>query len=739
MQEYKMAKSITFFDKEHTGGINLAAMEDTQLKENLVKDIAAGGNEAPTATAVKEAIEAKMGKVDIINDLTTGGTDKALSAEQGKVLDEKKADKVVTPASVYVTEGSKPLSEFAMKAEVTDFVELDSASMPNTLATLAGISEDGIFKKWVYVDTAELGTAKDGDIVQLTVAGKNYFGILGGPQVGTGAAIDDEMLNTTLPASGNWQGWSRIYIANSVDNVKVVNKKVDKIDTPDSVYTTNGSKPLSEFVVDSDIINDLTTGGTDKALSAEQGKVLEGKKVDKIDTPDSVYTTNGSKPLAEFATFAEVGLSGTGETFISMPNLNGFRTDKGISSSTFFVHQSDLGDRKNTLKKGDIVSFKPSGQGVKGNVTAVFSHIVTEPTVNGDHILNETGNDFNGWYAFTILSSDYDRVQMTNKANSWTIQVKSTDIQFKDTWAASKTGVIPNEACPSLNFMLTKDMMAQIPNAKVGDSIYLAALSTDTGFSYNIYLYGRLHSLTAVNTPDFYRLQNNSGDIEGCGTLQVFSGNFLSALVLRKPNFFAMRTTTENSNIPVGLTSLSTIAFAPGTDTAHFAHALKQGDLIEVSNGSGVPYTLMFVRYATEADNASQKYLIVGQASEPADMTGYLFCRVFASIYDRDGAVPEVITPRYQPDQVEVGRRYNIQVRPSDPSDQVSINGITINSTNLTEFNFLVRMRFNSGAIFRLLLGSSIITMQVVTSTYSTDGRLTAICLSKGDRTVVRL
>ena len=440
-----MAKSIAFFDKEHTGKINLAAMEDTQLKENLVQDIAAGGDEAPTATAVKEAVDTKMAKADIVNDITTGGTDKALSAEQGKVLDGKKVDKVVTPASVYVTEGSKPLSDFAMKAE------------------------------------------------------------------------------------------------------------------------------------------------------------------------------------------------------------------------------------------------------------------------------------------------------MSNKTQDWTIQVKSTDIQFKDTWAASKTGVIPNEACPSLNFMLTKDMMAQIPNAKIGDTIYLGALKEDTGFAYNLYLYGRLHSLTAVNTPDFYRLQDNSGDISGCGTLQVFSGNFLSGIMHRKPNFFTMKSTTENSNIPVGLTSLSTIAFAPGTDTANFAHALKQGDLIEVSKDSGVPYTLMFVRYATEADNASQKYLIVGQAAEPIDMTGYLFCRVFTSVYDRDGAVPEVITSRYQPDQVEVGRRYNLQIRPSDPSDQISINGLTINSTNLNEFNFLVRMRFNSGALFRLLLGSSIITMQVVTSTYSTDGRLTVICLSKGDRTVVRL
>ena len=305
-----MAKSITFFDKEHTGGINLAAMEDTQLKENLVQDIATGGDEAPTATAVKEAIDAKMAKSDIINDLTTGGTDKALSAEQGKALE---------------------------------------------------------------------------------------------------------------------------------------GKKVDKIDTPDSVYTTNGSKPLAEFVVDTDIINDLTTGGTDKALSAEQGKVLEGKKVDKIVTPDSVYTTNGSKPLADFTMKAEVTLSGSGETASSMPSIGGFRTDKGISSSTFFVHPSDLANISGSLKPGDIVSFK-SNSGVQGNLTAIFSHIVTEPPVIGDHILNETGNDFNGWYAFTILSSDYDRVQMSNKTQNFNVRLSASSETFNSMYDLSDP-TAPNSRC----------------------------------------------------------------------------------------------------------------------------------------------------------------------------------------------------------------------------------------------------------------------------------------------------
>lgn len=63
---------------------------------------------------------------------------------------------------------------------------------------------------------------------------------------------------TSLPESGQLQG--KLYVdTNAGDG-----------------YTWNGSnwvKVISKI----DVINDLTTGGTDKALSAEQGKVLKGQ------------------------------------------------------------------------------------------------------------------------------------------------------------------------------------------------------------------------------------------------------------------------------------------------------------------------------------------------------------------------------------------------------------------------------------------------------------------------------
>lgn len=76
-----------------------------------------------------------------------------------------------------------------------------------------------------------------------------------------------------------------------------LDKKVDKLtDNTDLVYIheadgTESGKALTEFVLDTDIINDLTTGGTDKVLSAEQGKVLK-EMIDQL-SPFSVGMLQG--------------------------------------------------------------------------------------------------------------------------------------------------------------------------------------------------------------------------------------------------------------------------------------------------------------------------------------------------------------------------------------------------------------------------------------------------------------
>ena len=990
-----MAKNITYFDREHTGGINLAAMEDTQLKENLVQDIAAGGEEAPTATAVKEAVDVKMDKADIVNDLTTGGTDKALSAEQGKVLEGKKVDKLTDAIDlVYVhgsdgTEQGKALADFAMKAEVTDFVELDSASMPNTLATLANVQEDGIFKKWVYVDTTELGTAKDGDIVQLTVAGKNYFGILGGPQVGTGAAIDDEMLNTTLPASGNWQGWSRIYIANSEDNTKVVNKKLDKLTgATDLVYVhgsdgTEQGKALSEFVVDTDIVNDRVTGGVDKVLAAEVGKdipasfelsftaanyPLTAATIDKtkytyhvmsistlyihpdeipvdikgkIKKGDIVSTTvaspilsckaifsyiatagetstnvtsdivNTSLPAAgnwegwyafqvivseqdrirtegktnTYATFLfdgdetletlpdlggpmptggfsysivfikpedikanrlttgipatyvkqvdgstikpgdiliietpnsaeatkkirsmhclithtaarntqlgphimntklpaagswegwlvgrilssgwdrEALLSKTdstkmqnymvtlpteGETFASMPDINKVGSGKGASGSNFFVYPDDIASIAGSLKRGDIVIFtgavSTTGETFE-TVTAIYTGaIATGTELLGEADLNETppaAGNYKGWYIFYTLSSVYDRRTVQKKVNHFKTSLQSTG----KTWPTipDARSNVANGLASGVVYIHPDDLPDIADKIKEGDTLNCITTSPDSTGKYLFNMTLKYYRVGTDSDKLNEAVLNNTLPAEGSFKdwlrFYTLSTGYDRKALENRPNFWQMRTSAGDSNIPVGLKSVSQIAFASNTDTAAFADALKRGDLIEIANSAGIMYIAEFTRYAIAADNTNgNKDLVVGQATPPADITGYLFCNIIASTYDTDGTIV-YRTNKYQPNQFEVGKSYRINITVSESTEQLELYGLYIDQRTFEEYNCVIRRGFKIGDMVNLLLenGTKSVILLVTLGFAQADNSIHVLCIANGENQI---
>ena len=700
-----MAKSITFFDKEHTSGINLAAMEDTQLKENLVQDIATGGTEAPTANAVKEAIDAKMAKADIVNDLTTGGADKVLSAEQGKVLDGKKVDKVVTPASVYVTEGSKLLSDFAMKADIINDLTTGGADK---------------------VLSAEQGKTLEGKKVDKVVTPASVY-VTEGSKPLSDFAMKADIVNDLTTG-----GADKVL---SAEQGKVLDgKKVDKVVTPASVYVTEGSKPLSEFAMKADIINDLTTGGTDKALSAEQGKVLDGKKVDKIDTPDSVYTTNGSKPLSEFATFAEVTLSGTSGTFISMPNLNGFNKDKGISSSIFFVQRNDLGSIKNTIKKGDIVSFKASGQGVKGNVTAVFSHIVTEPTFKGDNVLNETGNDFNGWYAFTILSSDYDRVQMKNKTQSWTVELEENSETVRSMYSMSDYSA-PNSRCV---FYVKPGDIASITNLRQGDIVtFLPA--PGKGDIVAIYEGLVIGAPTVDKQLCLNKTNPASGNFTGWYIFNVVSSAYDRVHYIVGQRTYSITYTPEDGLI-LGLRRGYNIILKPNTALTNLLPSLRPGDIVELSNPQkSYVYTTKFRRLCSREDNTPtiRDLYVVGQNTIPADITGWFLFEVIGSITDMSNLPVELTTNRFREGQFAVGSVYRINYELSG-NDIMSIpNNPNIGAAKFTANRLAIYEALLGAGSIRLKMEGKYIYLNIIKAEFGTGKfKITGLCIGKGSTEV---
>ena len=80
-------------------------------------------------TDVKRLESQKLNKADVVNDLTTGGADKALSAEQGKTLYESKLDK---------TDVKTKLSEMTDDATHRLVTDTEKTAWNNKIDTVSG-------------------------------------------------------------------------------------------------------------------------------------------------------------------------------------------------------------------------------------------------------------------------------------------------------------------------------------------------------------------------------------------------------------------------------------------------------------------------------------------------------------------------------------------------------------------------------------------------------------------------
>lgn len=171
-----------------------------------------------TSTSITHALSAAQGKVlndgklnksDVINNVTTNDTTKALSAAQGKIIWER----INGLGNVYKYRGTK-----------------------TTISEVIAITNALVGDVW-NVET------------EFSVGGKKY-------PAGTNVAC---IKNTSVDehTEANWDP-----LGGTVDLSAYATK-------------TEMNNGLNSKVAKSDIVNDLTTGGATKVLSAEQGKVLK--------------------------------------------------------------------------------------------------------------------------------------------------------------------------------------------------------------------------------------------------------------------------------------------------------------------------------------------------------------------------------------------------------------------------------------------------------------------------------
>lgn len=225
--------------------------------------------------------------IGIVNDLKTGGANKALSAEMGKVIGEDLYDTYET---------------------------IDLSSITEHNYSLAASGWNGVGKHKVIPVTV-------GEVVKLNVAGSSSDPYAGGFYALFTSAY--EVPSSTSSPVPYANGTSRIWLSSMYDNGEVVltipeNVAYVCICTKDgdgvrtwSAYQRESSRKV---VFKEDIVNNLSIGGADKPLSAEQGKVLFSKIPDAIPSGLTKYSYPGNKveiKKTHYVAHAEVSRIGT--------------------------------------------------------------------------------------------------------------------------------------------------------------------------------------------------------------------------------------------------------------------------------------------------------------------------------------------------------------------------------------------------------------------------------------------
>ncbi len=269
-------------------------------------------------------------KTDLINDLTTGGTTKALTAEQGKTL-KAALDQKASTTNIYSKTESDNLLDGKVDAVVgkglskNDYTDTEKTKLAgaeiqsnkNIANGYAGLNSNGkvdvsqlpaITINNVYSINSQVAqlalTAVQGDVAIRTDVSKNFihnggsagdisdWSELASPGVDvtsvngkTGTVVigvsDIATLQTSLDAKANSADLATIATSGDFDDLANKPTNLDTDDTDD--------------LLTSDLINDLVTGGTNKALTAEQGKILKTALDNKAVAGDlATIATTGS-------------------------------------------------------------------------------------------------------------------------------------------------------------------------------------------------------------------------------------------------------------------------------------------------------------------------------------------------------------------------------------------------------------------------------------------------------------
>ena len=281
--EQKLIEIVNNLTREDTNKALSAAMgkklNDEKLdKSAITTDIINSENKVASASSVFNVNAKKLDKSAIVNSVNSTDVTKVLSAAMGKKLNDEKLDKSaittdiinsenkVASASSVFNVNAKKLDKSAIVNSVnsTDVTKVLSAAMGKVLNDRI-MSLGSVYKYKGNKDTIEdvlaITDAKIGDVwnvIQEFIASDKKY------PAGTNVACIKNT-STSVHSEANWDP-----LGGTVDLSGYATK-------------TEMNSGLNGKVTKSDIVNDLTTGGANKVLSAEQGKRLN----DELHTLDN--------------------------------------------------------------------------------------------------------------------------------------------------------------------------------------------------------------------------------------------------------------------------------------------------------------------------------------------------------------------------------------------------------------------------------------------------------------------
>ena len=243
----------------------------------------------------------------IVDDLTTGGTTEALSAEQGKELNDTKLNKTLTDANILIGDGT-------------------NTATAQTISGDATLANDGV----LFISNGAVTTAKLGD-----------------------NAVDGTKISLSSETTGD------VMYYNGTDWIRLAKGTAGQL----LQMNTGATAPEWKTGTSTTIVDDLTTGGTTEALSAEQGKELNDTKLNKTLTDANILIGDGTntataQTISGDATLANDGvlsISNGAVTTAKLANdavdtakiLNGTITNLDLTASL----QSDLSNSEQTTNK----------------------------------------------------------------------------------------------------------------------------------------------------------------------------------------------------------------------------------------------------------------------------------------------------------------------------------------------------------------------------------------------------